>query len=260
MLSLACQTAEPAKPGGAAGGARAPASSPAPAAAPPPQTPPVAPPVTTPSTPSAASADGSLAFFQVRGVAPDDTLNIRSQPDSNAPSLGTIAAGTTRVEGIGAATLVGSARWQRVRHAGSIGWVNARFLSPDESAQPAAPASGAEPGRIALLVPLICFGTEPFWAIRFGADGSASCEAMCEGPPGLRVAQLGTSAGGEPESFDLLGADGSVYLRAALRKTDRCSDGMSDLLHPYEFTSVGAPGALTGCCRVEKASPPEPRP
>jgi len=219
-----------------------------------------APSASAPSIPPSAvsSAEGSLGFFRVQDVAGDDVLNIRSNPDSSSLLLGTIPAGARHVEGIGAPRVAGAARWQRVRHGGTIGWVNARFLSAD-AAGPIAPG-GATPARFALLASLICFGTEPFWAIRFGADGSARYEAMGESPLGASVAQLRTNPTGDPESFDLLDADRSMYLRAAMRKTGRCSDGMSDLLHPYEFAGVGTPGSLNGCCRVDDASPGEPRP
>jgi uncharacterized membrane protein len=209
---------------------------------------------------AAAAPELALAHFRVHDVAAGDVLNIRSQPDANARSLGGIPAGAARVEGIGGAAASGSTRWQRVRHGGTIGWVNARFLVPDESAaREGAPALAASK-ESAVLVPLTCFGTEPFWGIRFAADGSASCEAMCEGPPGLRLANLRTSPSGEPQTFDLLGPDSAVYLRAAMLETGQCSDGMSDLLHPYEFEAVRITGALSGCCRVQKDAEREPRP
>jgi uncharacterized membrane protein len=251
MMSVACQNGDPPRPSEPAASALPVGAAPAPPAAP-------AAPSTAP--PTASSGDGSLAFFRVQGVAADDVLNIRSNPDSSSPSLGTLPAGATHVEGIGAPSVVGAARWQRVRHGGTLGWVNARFLSPHENAEPARPPGGAKPASFALLAPLICFGTEPFWAIRFGADGSASYEAMGEVPSSSSIAQLRSNPSGDPESFDLVTAGRGMYLRAAMRKTGRCSDGMSDLLHPYEFTAVGTPGALSGCCRLEQASPGEPRP
>ena len=117
---------------------------------------------------------------------------------------------------------------------------------------PSAPAAAAPSvAHLAALEPLICFGNEPFWGVTFKADGSATCEAMCEGPPGLHVVHLTLTASGDPQSFDLLDAHGGLFLRAALRKTGKCSDGMSDNLHPYEFTGTGQRG-LTGCCRDKR--------
>jgi len=193
----------------------------------------------------------------VQGVAADDALNVRFTPDSSALVLASIPSSATQIEGIGAPTTVGTTRWQRVRHGGTIGWVNARFLAPDGGAPPAASTPSAE---AKVLVPLICFGTEPFWDLRFRADGSATCGAMCEGPPGLRLASLRTTPSGEPDTFDLLTADKRIYLRAAMRKTGVCSDGMSDFSYPYEFAGVGTPGSLSGCCRRADEPPKERRP
>ena len=44
---------------------------------------------------------------------------------------------------------------------------------------------------------------------------------------------------------------GEVYLRAVMDRTGKCSDGMSDLRHPYMFSGVGKPGQLNGCCRIK---------
>jgi uncharacterized membrane protein len=123
-------------------------------------------------------------------------------------------------------------------------------VAPAPSAPaPAQPVSSA--GLVALQ-PLICFGNEPFWGVQFKADGSASCEAMCEGPPGLHVANVSLSASGDPQGFDLLDAQDGLFLRGVLRRTGKCSDGMSDNLHPYVFTAEGQRGRMTGCCRDKR--------
>ena len=93
---------------------------------------------TTPRTPpvdapvAARAADenkGARArSFRVEGVAADDALNIRSKPDARSAVLGSIPPGAADVEGLGAPNTVAKATWQRVRYAGVVGWVNARFL------------------------------------------------------------------------------------------------------------------------------------
>lgn len=119
----------------------------------------------------------------------------------------------------------------------------------------AADASAALLGSIPhlrVLEPLICFGNEPFWGIQFKADGSATCEATCEGPPGLRVFNVTLTQSGDPQGFDLLDARGDLFLRGVLRRTDKCSDGMSDNVHPYVFTGTGKRGPFDGCCRDKR--------
>jgi uncharacterized membrane protein len=46
---------------------------------------------------------------------------------------------------------------------------------------------------------------------------------------------------------------GEVYLRAAMQRTGKCSDGMSDESYTFEFVGVGTPGPLKGCCRLKQA-------
>ncbi len=118
------------------------------------------------------------------------------------------------------------------------------------------PAAGATPAQLAALEHLICFGNEPFWAVQFKTDGSATCEAMCEGPPGLRVTNVSITPGGEPQGFDLLDAEGGLFLRGVMQKTGKCSDGMSDNVHPYSFSSTGKPGPYEGCCRDRRVKLP----
>jgi uncharacterized membrane protein len=108
---------------------------------------------------------------------------------------------------------------------------------------------------LSALEPLICFGNEPFWGVEFKADGSATCEAMCEGPAGLRVVNVSLAPSGEPQGFDLVDAQGGLFLHGVLSKTGKCSDGMSDTLHPYAFTGKGQRG-LEGCCRDKRVQLP----
>lgn len=197
--------------------------------------------------------DEQVFSFQIDGVAADDVLNIRSSPDAASGLVAAIPAGTANIDGLGMPLKVGQASWQRVRYGGAVGWVNARFLKPNASAPPAAPTRAA--GGVLLLQPLLCFGTEPFWALEFGADGSATCGQSCDGPAGLRVVNVQVSPKGDPEGFDILTAKGAVYLRAVMERTGQCSDGMSDNRYPFVFSGVGVPGPLGGCCRVKSQRP-----
>jgi uncharacterized membrane protein len=197
------------------------------------------------SRPAVKTRDEKSPSFRVEGVAPGDVLNIRSSPDADSPLLGAIPSGTAKIDGLGTPQQNGSTTWQQVRFRQAVGWVNARFLKQDASA-PVPVAKG-----MSALEPLVCFGNEPFWAIEFGADGTATCSETCEGPSGLRVINVQVSPSGAPEGFDILTAKGEVYLRAVMDRTGRCSDGMSDLRHPYMFSGVGKPGPLNGCCRIK---------
>jgi uncharacterized membrane protein len=203
-------------------------------------------------------APGSNSFSVV-GVAADDVLNVRSAPDASSSIMGSIPPGTDHVIGVGTPTQVGQTVWQRVSYGGMMGWVNARFLTSAAGVPAAGTSAASAPGALAnlsALEPLICFGNEPFWGIQFQADGRATCDAMCEGPPGLRVANVSLMPSGDPQGFDLLDAQGGLFLRGVLRRTGKCSDGMSDNLHPYEFTGTGKRGPFSGCCRDKRVRLP----
>jgi uncharacterized membrane protein len=185
--------------------------------------------------------------FRLEGVRDSDVLNIRSEPDAESYSSGSIPAGTTNVEGLGPAKTVGSTTWQRVRHAGVVGWVNARFLALNAGG---APPQAPPPAKIEALTPLVCFGNEPHWSLRFGPDGTATCGGTCDAPPGLRVTKI-LARDGNPAGFDLLDARGKLWLSVVVGKTDECSDGMSDDPYPYELRGTGASVSLSGCCRIK---------
>lgn len=61
---------------------------------------------------------------------------------------------------------------------------------------------------------------------------------------------------GGPGAFDLLDLKGKPWLSVIVTRTGQCSDGMSDDLHPYEFTGTGLGGKLTGCCWVKDERTP----
>jgi len=203
-------------------------------------------------------------IFRVHGVAADDVLNVRSEPDPVAALAGTIPPTAQAVIGIGMPATVGNTTWQRVRYGGVEGWVNQRFLkasaaprsaSPSGAAPALAPAAAASAPSTApsnSLQSIICFGDEPFWSIKFGADGSATCGEACKGPSGLRSANVSSAPNGDLQGFDLVDAKGDVFVSAVTRRTGKCSDGMSDDPYPYVFSGVGKPGPLEGCCRVKR--------
>ncbi len=205
----------------------------------------------------AATHAGLVSPLRVTGVLAGDVLNIRSQPDGDSAVVGSIPPNTSGIEGLAPPETMAKTQWQKVRYGSIVGWVNARFLAADDGSlrtqqPPQRAAANGPQGTPSALTPLACFGNEPYWMIEFGADGSATCSETCEGPSGLRVSGLETSPQGEPEIFDILTAKGTTYLRAVIKRTGQCSDGMSDTSHPYMFSAVGVPGELTGCCRVKE--------
>ena len=93
-----------------------------------------------------ADADGP-DYYQLRGVATGDSLNIRDQPYPNAIQLGEIPADADCIRNLGcrggltyleyttlsaaqqAQRLRENPRWCRVEYRGIIGWVAGRYLA-----------------------------------------------------------------------------------------------------------------------------------
>jgi len=197
---------------------------------------------------ASVSGDHKSTSFRVEGVVAADVLNIRYEPNAEATMIGSIPAGTMHVEGLGSSTKVEASTWQRIRYGGVVGWVNGRFLKPNPEGSP----QPSPPAKIEALTPLLCFGSEPNWAITFGGDGAVVCGSNCAPPPsGLRVTKILVDRNGIPDGFDLVDAQGEPWLSVVVAKTGKCSDGMSDDPYLYEFAGTGKPGNLTGCCRVK---------
>ena len=95
-------------------------------------------PVAAPVPARAADEDdrARAASFRVEGVAADDVLNIRAQPDASSRILGSIPPGERHVDGLGAPSTVARSTWQRVRYGSVTGWVNARFLRANVGGPP----------------------------------------------------------------------------------------------------------------------------
>jgi uncharacterized membrane protein len=110
-------------------------------------------------------------------------------------------------------------------------------------------------GRVpAEAMELVCLGTEPFWRLDL-TEREARYTPM-EGPE-ARYAGTLAPVSGRLQSFTWRGGgDGSRGdLVAFVARTDACSDGMSDLVYPFEaFVSLPDGTGLQGCCRPEGAA------
>ncbi len=73
-----------------------------------------------------ATADGP-DNWRVKGVASNDTLNIRSQPNYKSKKVGKIPYNATCLKNLDC--IVNKSRWCKIEYKGTIGWVSGRFLS-----------------------------------------------------------------------------------------------------------------------------------
>ena len=179
-----------------------------------------------------AVADPYPALFDVTGVAADDMLNIRAEPDAGSDRIGALDPDATGVEVIREQT-----GWGRVNVGEGAGWVSMRYLV----AQPG--------GDYALTQRLDCFGTEPFWSLDI-LQGQSATLSTPDGQTALPAGLLQTARGRTDRFIVGLGAD-----HVAVIGRMACSDGMSDREFGLEIGLIGASGELTlhaGCCALSQ--------
>lgn len=178
--------------------------------------------------------------YQVVDVAAGDQLNVRRQPGTDAEMLGGLVPGAENLVITGSVMDVGGADWWEIVFVEGYlnsGWVNGRFLAPMVEQEP-------ESGY-----PMVCSGTEPFWSLDLG-EGQASYStpdekpmALSAGPWMMASGQIGRFAVG-------LERDGALGYAGIWRENDFCSDGMSDIRHPFGIILIRPDGeVLAGCCR-----------
>lgn len=87
-------------------------------------------------------------LIDVTGVASNDVLNIRAEPNAKAPVVGKLPPNAKGIEVIAVRN-----NWLRVNAGESSGWINGRFATTQRDLwkKDAVPAN------------LRCMGTEPFW-------------------------------------------------------------------------------------------------
>lgn len=173
-------------------------------------------------------------LFDVSGVASDDVLNIRAEPNAKAAIIGTLAPDAQRIE------VVEERRgWARVNTGEASGWVSARYLAYRVDVW--------EPGE---LPPAFrCLGTEPFWDAK--VEGGELVLRRPEDQAGDRQAVQAVLDRGvfRDPSRVVVARDMTLFAHPQI-----CSDGMSDRLFGLSATLVmhgDQPSLLSGCCTIQ---------
>lgn len=170
--------------------------------------------------------------YSVYGVRPGDTLNMRSQPNPQAPVVQTIPFDGSGIAltGRGAPGL-----WVEVSFARKRGWVNARFL-------------GYGTGRYQVPAFLDCTGTEPFWSIGL-RPGAAQADLMfAERRMQFRLTRA-EQAMNRSDVWHFKGVSRPGEMSLIVRN-ESCSDGMSDTRYPYSAVAlISGINVIAGCCR-----------
>jgi len=192
------------------------------------------------STPGRADVPDPGLRYQVVDVAAGDRLNVREQPGVDSDMLGALVPGAKNLVITGSVTNVGGANWWEIVFVEgylSRGWVNGRFLEPMDRQEP-------ESGY-----PLMCSGTEPFWSLDL-ADGQASYSTPEEKALALSAGPWMMASGQTGRFAVKLERDGALGYAGIWRESSFCSDGMSDIRHPFGTILIRPDGeVLAGCCR-----------
>lgn len=174
------------------------------------------------------------AFHAVTGVAADDVLNLRAQPDATAPILGALPPDATGVEVVAVQD-----GWAAVTVGEVTGHASLRYLVRE-----------AGPDWNALETGLICLGTEPFWSLEIDpAKGVATYRSPEDAAP--NPSPLTETWPGTPwaPTAAIAFSDGFAVLRPAA-----CSDGMSDRGYGISvdvfLQGSGSGARRAGCCRL----------
>jgi uncharacterized membrane protein len=179
-----------------------------------------------------AVAQDLPAAFVVNGVAENDVLNIRAEPDAQAAILDGISPFATSVEVL---ELSADGAWGLVAAGEGNGWASMRFLEP-------------MPAQDANLIPrpMTCLGTEPFWSLGLLPRGDAFST------PEGRVDLTMVAEAVAPEGYLARLEEGPTLNRTLVIRRGQCSDGMSDRRYGWAatlFTESPEGNSLhSGCC------------
>ncbi len=187
------------------------------------------------ATPALATQDGWPALYDVTGVAADDVLNIRAEPDASSPIVGTYAPDATGIEVVRPNE---RQDWGLVNTAESTGWVSLAYLQ-------------RHPGQWAGAFPRLarCFGTEPFWTLAMDGD-AATLSTPETSQEGVVVARLGSLNRRDRHGLRVALPEGR-WIEGVV-SAEACSDGMSDRAFGLGFDALGADGVLSGCCSLSR--------
>ena len=178
----------------------------------------------------------TTGIYAVKDVASNDVLNVRKGPGVKHRDLGDLTH-DGRVQVIG---FNDTGTWAEIPWEEGTAWVSARYLSLVH-------ADGAVQAFV-MPDPLTCAGTEPFWSANVSPE--AVSLQMLDGPGVAGDVEWSSPAPGRPNDF-IIGFS-ATPLTGVLTK-ESCSDGMSDIDHPWSLVLINrsgeGPHVVEGCCQ-----------
>lgn len=211
----------------------------------------------------AAETDTQKAHFRVVRVDSNDVLNMRIVPDPYAAKVGAIPPDARGIEATGRTAKRGDYIWREIMYRDVTGWVNSHFLVRDRAQSAGAPPqidpeaeiTGSTSGTSVFLEPLSCAGTEPFWGMLLKGRETV-LDSLADGPlqidlsPARQSPQMSTAW-----AIDARTKAENKPVSIIIRRTNQCSDGMSDIIFPYEtFITISGGPFYAGCCNTASGS------
>lgn len=191
------------------------------------------------SVPSSWANSIFPTLFAGTGIADGEVIDIRVEPDENAPIIAHIPSDSRDIEVV---ARDGSGEWGRVNHAEASGWLSMARVREQNDVWP---ASGL-PKRTT------CYGTEPFWSLQTNGK-SADFSTPDAGGVALPVTGVLTSGTVEDQRRVIIVENETLALTVSLSPR-ACSDGMSDRvfgLTAHVIRESGPmPDLLRGCCTI----------
>jgi uncharacterized membrane protein len=181
----------------------------------------------------AAAANAFPDRYSVNGVASDDWLNIRAEPNVQSDVVDRFAHDMKNIE-----VLRVEDNWGYVRAGEANGWVSMTYLA----------ANPAPTGEIPK--PFACHGNEPFWTITLTDDG-ATHTGMDTGVRPLTLMRLEVAQSG----YLLKAQDTQNTTYTLIVKDGLCYDSMAEGEFGMSFTLFSQNPeynfAQTGCCTMQ---------
>lgn len=201
----------------------------------------------TANTGAAPTAASNSRVYAVSKVAPDDGLNMRTQPGTGGSVVAVLPANAKGLVGLGQEKKDGNSIWVKVAWAGQQGWVNKYYLREDVDTVNYNPAKPKP--AVKSEVVMQCGGTEPFWSMSV-SEREMKVNIMGGAQFTVPVTMRQQSANSTTIAV-VAGARGNASTTAFLEKVEDCSDGMSDKNYPYTITAIlNGQKVMSGCCSL----------
>lgn len=178
------------------------------------------------------------AWIRVTGVADNDVLNARAEPDVGSEIVGTFDPGQGPIE-IAEVREIEGQRWALVSTGERGGWINLHYAERVDVEM-----IGDSP----VPAGTVCAGTEPFWSLDLGEEEAVWSSFDAEDETFAITESEAASGRFLPWMFGMQG------FGLAIVTPGRCSDGMSDIPYAWSVSIVGHDETghvlYEGCCRL----------